>query len=66
MLQELYNLKPANKSQFAIDDYQFVPYIWGSAQLIGDFSTFIALNCSETLLHYGLGSTKLICSICLM
>lgn len=36
MLQELYNLKPANKSQFAIDDYQFVPYIWGSAQLIGN------------------------------
>ncbi|VDL73490.1 unnamed protein product [Nippostrongylus brasiliensis] len=35
-LQKRYRMKPALTSQFAIDEFQFVPYIWGSAQLIGN------------------------------
>nr|CDJ84273.1 Phosphotyrosyl phosphatase activator domain containing protein [Haemonchus contortus] len=35
-LQQLYRMPPTTVSQFPIDDYQFMPYVWGSAQLIGN------------------------------
>ncbi|KAK6046365.1 phosphotyrosyl phosphate activator protein [Cooperia oncophora] len=36
ILQQKYRMRPAIVAQFAIDDYQFIPYVWGSAQLIGN------------------------------
>ncbi|KAK5977673.1 Serine/threonine-protein phosphatase 2A activator [Trichostrongylus colubriformis] len=33
-LQQMYHMRPAIVAQFAIDDYHFMPYVWGSAQLI--------------------------------
>ncbi|XP_050299206.1 serine/threonine-protein phosphatase 2A activator-like [Anthonomus grandis grandis] len=36
-LQETYKLQPVSFSgAWGLDDYQFVPFIWGSAQLIGN------------------------------
>lgn len=40
-LQLTYRMEPAgSRGVYAIDDFQFVPFIFGSSQLIGFFSIF--------------------------
>uniref|UniRef100_A0A1I7WQX8 Serine/threonine-protein phosphatase 2A activator n=1 Tax=Heterorhabditis bacteriophora TaxID=37862 RepID=A0A1I7WQX8_HETBA len=37
-LQVVYHMEPAgSRGVHAIDDFQFIPFLWGSAQLIGSF-----------------------------
>ncbi|KAK0404819.1 hypothetical protein QR680_017649 [Steinernema hermaphroditum] len=42
VLQRTYRMEPAgSRGVNALDDFQFVPFIWGSAQLIGNVEKFI-------------------------
>ncbi|VDQ17108.1 unnamed protein product [Trichobilharzia regenti] len=53
LLQTTYRMEPAGShGVWCLDDFQFVPFIWGSSQMIGNF------NCKKVFFLKVLKSTR--------